>query len=130
MLFRRRVSKSGENRVGGSSPQERATMQVIVRNIGVDFLHQLFDAAERAAPDCLLSDEPEPALDLIKPAGVSGRVMNVVARMARKPGLDLGMFVSAVVVGDEVDVQSRWNVAVEMVKKGKKFLMPMARLAL
>src|SRR5262249_2577534 len=105
-------------------------MQVIVRNIGVDFLHQLLDAAQRTAPDCLMSNKPQPALDLIEPAGVSGRVVNVVARMACQPGLDLGMFVSAVVVCDKVDVQSRWNIAVEMVKKRKKFLMAMARLAL
>src|SRR6516162_11531331 len=105
-------------------------IQVIVNHIVVDLLHQFFDVAEGAAPDLVLRDEPEPALDLVEPAGVSGRVMNVVARVACQPGLDLGMLVRAVVVGDEVDVQTRWNIAVEMVKKREKFLMAMARLAL
>src|SRR6185437_9952019 len=119
-----------EDRVGGSGPRERTTMQIIVSNIVVDLLNQLFDAVEGAAPDFLLGDEPEPALDLVEPAGVSGRVMNVVARMTGHPGLDLGMLVSAVVIGDEVDVQTRRNIAVEMVEKRQEFLMAMARLAL
>ena len=105
-------------------------MQVIVRNIVVDLLHQFFDVAEGAAPDFVLRDEPEPTLDLVEPAGVSGRVMHVVARVACQPGLDLGMLVRAVVVGDEVDVQTRWHIAVEMVKKREKFLVTMTRLAL
>src|SRR5215472_7000542 len=105
-------------------------MQVVVGDIGVDFLHQLLDAAEGAAADRLLSDEAEPALDLIEPAGVSGGVMNVVAPMTCQPALDLLMLVSAVVVGNEVDVKPGWNVAVEMIKKGEKFLMAMTGLAL
>jgi len=79
-------------------------MQVVMSHIGIDLLHQLFDAAEGTAPDCLLSDESEPALDLIEPAGVSGRVMNVVALMTCQPGFYFGMFVSAVVIGDEMEV--------------------------
>jgi len=58
-----------------------------VGNVGVDFLHQLFDGAEGTAPDGLLSDEPEPAFDLIEPADLGGRVMNVVTRMTCQPGV-------------------------------------------
>ena len=96
--------KLGENGVGGGGPHERTTMQVVMGHIGIDLLHQLLDAAEGTAPDCLLRDESEPTLDLIEPAGVSGRVMNVVALMTCKPSFNFGMFVRAVVVGDEVDV--------------------------
>jgi len=37
-------------------------MEIVTGDVGVDFLHQLADAAERSAPNCLLSDEAEPAL--------------------------------------------------------------------
>jgi hypothetical protein len=70
-------------------------MQIVTGDVGIDFLHQLADAAERPAPNCLLGDEAEPALHLIEPTGVSGRVVDVVARPACQPGLNLGMLVGA-----------------------------------
>ena len=66
-------------------------MQIVTGDVGVDFLHQLADAAERPAPNCLLGDEAEPALHLIEPTGIGRSVMDVVARPARQPGLNLGM---------------------------------------
>jgi hypothetical protein len=63
-------------------------VQIVISHIGVDFLDQLGDAAKRAAPNCLLSDQPEPALDLVEPTGVGGRVMEVVARPPREPSLN------------------------------------------
>ena len=101
-----------------------------MRHVVVDFVHQFAHAAERAAPDRLLGDEREPALDLIEPAGVGGGVVDVVARMAGEPGFDLRMLVGGVVVGDQMDVEIGRDVAVEMIKKGEELLMPMARLAL
>ncbi len=37
-------------------------MQIVIGDIGVDFLDQIADAAKRAARNCLLSDQAEPAL--------------------------------------------------------------------
>jgi hypothetical protein len=39
-----------ENRVGAGGPHEGTAMQVVAGDIGVDFLYQLADAAERSAP--------------------------------------------------------------------------------
>ena len=86
-------------------------MQIVIRHIGVDLLDQLADAAKRAAPNCLLSDQPEPALDLVEPTGVGGRVMEVVARPPREPSLNLGMLTSAVIVSDQMDIECRRDVA-------------------
>ena len=114
---------------GGSGPPERAMMEVVIGDIGIDFLYQFSDAAQGAALNCLLSDEPQPALDLIEPTRVGGRGAEVIAGVAREPGLDLGMFVGAVVVRDQMDVQAGRKVAVEVIKKGQKFLVAMARFA-
>ena len=55
--------------------------------------------------------------------------MEVVARLARQPGLNLGMLVRAVVVRDQMDIEPGWDAAVEVIKKREKFLVAMARLA-
>ena len=57
-----------EYRVGSSSPDERAFVGVVMSDVGVDLPHQFPDVAERAAANRLLSDQREPALDLIEPA--------------------------------------------------------------
>ena len=43
-------------------------MFIIVGDILLDFFHQLADGAKGAAANRLLSDEPEPAFDLVEPA--------------------------------------------------------------
>src|ERR1700682_2988341 len=119
-----------EDRIGARGPHKRPLVGIVVSYVVVDLVHQFTHAAEGAAPDRLLSDEREPALDLVEPAGVGGSVMDVVARPAREPGFDRGVFVSAVVVGNQVDLELGGDAAVEMIEKGQELLMAMARLAL
>jgi hypothetical protein len=102
-------------------------MQIVTGDVGVDSPHQLADVAERPAPNGLLGDEAEPALHLIEPTGVGGSVVDVIARSARQPGLNLGMLVGAVVVRDQMDSEPRRDAAVEVIKKCEEFLMAMAR---
>ena len=104
-------------------------MQVVISDIGIDLLHQFADTAKRAAPDCLLGDQSEPALHLVEPTGVGRGVMDVVARPSCEPSLNLGMFVSAIVIRDQVDIESRREAMVEVIKKREKFLVTMARFA-
>ena len=74
-----------------------------------------------------MADEREPAFHLIEPARIGGREMEVEARMAGEPGLDPRMFVSGVVIGDQVRVKFGGNVVIEVVEKGQKLLVPVAR---
>jgi len=60
--------KLGEDRVSGGGPGKGASVEVMVGNVLVDLSHQFAHAAKRAAPDRVLGDEPEPALDLVEPA--------------------------------------------------------------
>ena len=46
----------------------------------IDLAHQFLDAAERAAPNRLVGDEREEALDQIEPGAVGGDEVNVPAR--------------------------------------------------
>ena len=56
--------------------------------------------------------------------------MQVKARPARQPGLDLGVLVGAVVVTDQVHIQVGRDLRLDVTQEGEKFLVPMALLAL
>ncbi len=58
----------GKDRIGSSSPDEWAFVNVVVLDVALDLQDQLAHAVKRSAADCLLRDQPEPALDLIEPA--------------------------------------------------------------
>lgn len=45
----------------------------------LDLGDQFLDAGEAAAPDRTLRDDPKPALHLIQPGGIGGRVVHVKA---------------------------------------------------
>jgi len=53
--------------------------------------------------------------------------VNLEARMTREPRLDPGMFVGGVVVGDQVDLQSRWNLQTASPASGVSFLSHLDR---
>ena len=67
-------------------------------DILVDLVHQFAHALERTAPDGLLGDQCEPALNLVEPACVGRGVVYVEAGMPRQPRFDPRMLVGAVVV--------------------------------
>ena len=119
-----------EDRISSGSPGKGSFVEVVLRDVLVDLLHQFAHAAKRAAPDGLLSDQSAPALDLVEPAGVGRRVMNVIAPMACQPRLDPRMFMGGVVVRDQMDLELRRNVVVEVIKKREKLLVAMTRLTL
>ncbi len=58
--------------MGGSDLGEGFGFAVVVLDKLVDSGNEFFDAFERSAPDALLGDESEPALDLIEPGRGSG----------------------------------------------------------
>ena len=85
----------------------------------IDLLDQLAHIAEGAAADGALSDEGEPALDLIEPAGIGGSEVQVKAGMVGQPGFDLGMFVGGVIVHDQMEVEVGGDVVVQMLEKAR-----------
>lgn len=69
----------------------------------------------------------KPALDLVEPARVSRSVVEVKARAAGQSGFDPWMFVVGVVVRDQMHLEAGRNVALEVIEKREKFLVPMTR---
>ena len=72
----------------------------------------------------------KPALDLIEPGGVSRCVVNVEAWSAREPDFDLGVFVGAIVVNDQMNIQMCGYARFDMTQEAQELLVPMVRLAL
>ena len=89
-----------------------------------NFALQVRHGVEGAAADGTLRDQPEPALDLVEPGGVCRSVVQMKARTLGEPGFDSGMFMSAVVVDDQMDIQMlrdiRFNVAQKTQELGER----------
>ena len=88
------------------------------------------DTAKHPAAETFLRELTEPALDEIEP-GCAGRgEVKIETRMGRQPGPHGRMFMGAVVVQNEVEVQATGKGAVELAKKLQNRLMPMPPVAL
>ncbi len=64
---------------------------IVVVDEVVDLRHQVAHVAERASSDRPPGDDTEPYLDLVKPRGVGGRVVDMEARAGGQPAADLSM---------------------------------------
>ena len=96
----------------------------------INFALQVWHGVEGAAADGALRDQPEPALYLVEPGGVRRSVVQMKARTIGEPGFDPGMFMSAVVVDDQMDSQMLRNIRFNVAQKTQELLMPMPSLAL
>ena len=76
-------------------------------NVVLDGRLKFFDAPKTPAPDGLFGDFSEEPLDEVYPRAARWRKMNVKARMAQQPPLDLVHFVRAVIVHDQVNLHCR-----------------------
>ena len=103
-------------------------VSIVVSHKAADLSDQVTDAAERAPADRPMGYAREPALDLIGSARVGERVIEVKARMAGEPRLD-GIFLSGVVSSAHVRLKFGRNVGIDVVKKGRELLLPLARFA-
>jgi hypothetical protein len=72
---------------------------------GIDFPQQILDTGKRPAANGALGDETEPAFHLIEPRRISRSVVYVIAGPLRQPGAYLKVFVSGVVVDDQMQVE-------------------------
>ena len=69
----------------------------------------------------------EPVLNLIQSGGVGGGEVEMVAGPVGQPALDAGVLVGGVVVEDEVDVEVRGHVGIDVFEEAQELLVAMAR---
>jgi hypothetical protein len=91
--------------IRGLDPDEGTRILVAAVQPSSDRLLQCLSGAMGAAPDPLLGQFREPALDQVQPGRVGGREVEVEARMPDQPAADGRSLVRGVVVQDEVDVE-------------------------
>ncbi len=77
-----------------------------------------------------MAQDPEPALDLIEPGRVGGREVKMEAGVTRQPSTGLGMLVRSVVIDDEMHIEPRWNVGVDLLQEAEELLVSVACPAL
>ena len=71
--------------------------------------------------------DAEPAFDLVEPGRIGWGEMNVVAGTPSEPSADFGMFVSSVVIDDEMDVEVVRHTAVDLTQESEELLMTVSR---
>ena len=73
-----------------------------------------------AASELLSSKFGEPAFDLIDPGRRCWRKMHVIVRSPHQPGFGPRGLVGGVVVHDDMDIQSVWDVGIDLFEKIQK----------
>ena len=116
--------------VGGLCPAKRLRLLVVDFQIGADRLLEGNDRAVSAAPQLVLGQAGEEALDQVEPRIVGRGEMAVEARVAEKPLPDLGRLVRAVVVEDQMDVEFRRNELIDILQEADEIDAAVAALDL
>ena len=93
----------------------------------LDVTDESLDAGEGTSANGLLGNDAEPAFDLVEPGRIGWGEMNVVAGTPSEPSADFGMFVSSVVIDDEMDVEVVRHTAVDLTQESEELLMTVSR---
>lgn len=116
--------------VSGLSPDEGFGMTVVERKEAADGVFEFAGAAVSAAPELLLSQQREPALDLVKPGGAGRRKVQVEAWMTRQPAPDRRSPVGGVGIGDQTQLACGRHGLVDGLKELAKLDCPMPLMQL
>src|SRR5262245_734458 len=112
-----KASYAGEELIGSLGPHEGLRRFVVHGQIVVDRVPEVARAAMDAAPQLLLGEQHEPALNQIDPGGTLRREMQMIAGTLRKPSLNQGRLVGRVVVDNQMDVQVLGDGSVDRVQE-------------
>lgn len=98
----------------------------MIRQVFLDCSDQGRHAREAASAKALLAEFAKPALDQIQPgAGRRGEVQ-MKTRMPLEPGFHAGMFMRAIIIHDQMEVEFGRSFAIDFLKESDEFLVPMA----
>ena len=96
--------------IGG--PYKRLGVFVMRLDERIDRRFELRYAPETPAPDPFGRDLPKPSFDNVQPRTGGGREMDMKTRMPSQPRFDLRVFVRAVVINNQVQIQVRRRLGV------------------
>lgn len=88
---------------------------VVVFGKGINSFDELSNRLEGPPADGFLCDDIEPDFYLVQPGSVGWRVVDVVSRPFCQPSLHLLVFVSAVIVDHEVNIEVDRHVLVDVI---------------
>ena len=96
----------------------------------LDVADDSLGAGEGTSANGLLGNVAEAAFDLVEPGRIGWGELQVVARTPSEPSADFGMFVSGVVVNDEMDVEGVGHIAVDLTQECEELLMTVSGMAM
>ena len=109
-------------------PDKRLGVEVVSVDVVSDGCDELFEVLEDAALELVLGQVAEEAFDHVEPTGGGRREANVEAFVGLQPAFDSSVFVSRVVVADQVDfLVSRYRL-IDHAQELQPLLMPVLLL--
>ena len=115
--------------VGLGGPDEGLRIVIVLVDVVTDGGDQLFEILEDSAPDSVVRQVAEEALDHVEPRSRGRREVHMETLVFGKPALDTRMFVGRVVVADDVDLLVRGDRLLDQAQKLQPLLMAMTLLA-
>src|ERR1700761_396871 len=129
-VIRAKPLNGSQDVVGGCDPPEGFRIGVVLIEEGVDRGLQFLDAAMHTAPDLLLGQQGEEALNLVQP-GTAGRgQVDMPARALGQPVADQSGLVRGVVVPDQMHIQPSRYCGLDLVAELAELSGAMTRIAL
>src|SRR5271168_3966118 len=101
------------------SPDVRLRIGIAVGEIGLDVADKLVDGGEAAGADDIAGQVGEEALDQIEPGRRGRSEVHLEARVFGKPRPHRWMFVRGVVVGDQMQIEVTWRLAIDLLEKAE-----------
>lgn len=90
---------------------------------------QFGDACETASAKALVGQVPKPSFHEVQPRAGRWNEMQMETGVATEPGFDSWMFVGAIIVHDQMEVELVWCLRVDFLEEPDELLMPMTRHA-
>ena len=107
----------------GSFPDEDARVLVVTFQVVFDCGDQLRNAIKTAAADSLVGNLAKPALDEVQPRTRRRNEVKVESGMSSNPGFDPWVFVGCVVVHDQMQIEMRWRLDIDLVEETNELLV-------
>ena len=95
----------------------------MIIEVPIDRLDQIGNAFENATANAFVGDLAEPTLDQIQPGTGSWNKVQMETWMPFQPGFDPWVFMGAIIVDNEMEIEAGRSIGVDFVEKPDKLLM-------